>query len=72
MKSFIAKLLMLAGALAALTCGMCSLLFAGLLVVTPAMRADWPLFAAFIALGLVVSAAGLWVFRRGDSMRAPD
>ena len=62
-------LLMAAGLTLALTCGLCSVVFAGVTIVAMTTPNGDPgaleITIAFIIAGFLVAAFGYWLFRRG-------
>jgi hypothetical protein len=66
MSRFFAGLMMAVGLLVALTTGLCSLTFTALFIVGEAkIGPETGIIIGFIVIGLLVSAFGVWLFRRG-------
>jgi hypothetical protein len=66
MRQFLAGLLMVGGVLIALTTGLCSLTFTALFFVGSMKPGpETSIIILWIVIGFLVSAFGVWLFRRG-------
>lgn len=75
MNRFAGGLMMAIGIILALTCGLCSVLFTGVMLQAQFGSQDkiaFNIMLGFIIVGFVVAGFGIWLFRRGRARVRAD